>query len=233
MNSSFSCGEAWQWQLSVTAEKNLQPWSGALESQIPLGLPTLASGFSLAANLAGLGSAPQKAADQPSLFGASAVESPLVAAFCLDQPKENAGLGDGASSGSDVLIGPFAAAAGVQVVAASLDAVGLVQGLSVAPSVVPDYAGNTLATARNIGTLSTAQVFSDWVGSTDTNDYYRFSLQQASNFNLSLSGLSADADVQLLSSSGSVLASSANGGAASESIVRSLAIGSYFVRVYP
>ena len=105
--------------------------------------------------------------------------------------------------------------------------------LSAAPAAPADNAGNTLATARSIGALSTAQSFSDWVGSADTNDYYSFSLQQAGNFNLSLSGLSANADVQLLGSSGSVLASSANGGAASESIVRSLAIGSYFVRVYP
>jgi len=211
----------------------MQPWSGALESQVPLGLPALASRFGWAADLAGLGSAPQKAADQPGLFGASAVESPLAAAFCLDQPNKNAGLGDGASSGSDVLIGPLAAAAGAKVVAVSSDAVGLAEGLSVAPNVVPDYAGNTLATARNIGTLSTLRVFSDWVGSTDVNDYYGFSLAQASNFNLSLSGLSADADVQLLNGSGSVLASSVNGGSTSESIVRSLAIGNYFVRVYP
>ena len=105
--------------------------------------------------------------------------------------------------------------------------------LSAAPVAPADNAGNTLATARSIGALSTAQSFSDWVGSADANDYYSFSLQQAGNFNLSLSGLSADADVKLLSSSGSVLASSTNGGAASESIVRSLAIGSYFVRVYP
>jgi hypothetical protein len=38
----------------------------------------------------------------------------------------------------------------------------------------------------------------DFVGSTDTNDYYRFSLASASNFNVSLTGLNADADVQLL-----------------------------------
>jgi hypothetical protein len=96
-----------------------------------------------------------------------------------------------------------------------------------------DLAGNTLAAARNIGTLAGLQNFSDWVGSTDTNDYYRFSLAQASSFNLSLTGLSADADVQLLSGTGGFIASSVNGSTTAETITRSLAAGSYVVRVYP
>ena len=33
-----------------------------------------------------------------------------------------------------------------------------------------DNAGNTLATARAVGTLTATQSFSDWVGSADTND---------------------------------------------------------------
>ena len=42
---------------------------------------------------------------------------------------------------------------------------------------VPDLAGNTTATALNIGTLgSTPQSFTDYVGSTDTDDYYQFTL---------------------------------------------------------
>jgi subtilisin family serine protease len=233
MNTPFSLGDVGQQPLAVPAEKYLHSWSGGLESQSPLALSALVSGFDLAADLAGLGFAPEKASDQPALFGSSAVDSPLAADFGLDQPKEKAGLGDGGSSGGDVLIGPWAAAAGEQVVAASPDAIDLAEGLAVAPSVVPDLAGNTLATARTISSLGAAQVFSDWVGSTDTNDYYRFSLAQAGNFNLSLSGLSADADVQLLSSSGSVLASSARGGSMAESIIRSLTAGNYFVRVYP
>jgi subtilisin family serine protease len=102
--------------------------------------------------------------------------------------------------------------------------------LSAAPT---DQAGNTLATARNIGTLSGSQTFSDFVGSVDTNDYYRFDLTQTSTFNLSLNGLSADADTQLLNSSGTVIQSSQNGGTTSESISRSLSAGTYYVRVYP
>ena len=83
--------------------------------------------------------------------------------------------------------------------------------LSAAASGPADNAGNTLATARNIGNLSGTQSFSDWVGSTDTNDYYRFSLLQASNFSLNLTGLSSDADVELLDSNGSLLASMRSG----------------------
>ena len=96
-----------------------------------------------------------------------------------------------------------------------------------------DKAGNTLTKARNIGTLSGSQSFSDWVGSTDTNDYYRFALSQASNFALALTGLSADADVQLLNTSGAQLASSEADGSTAEAISSTLAAGTYYVRVYP
>ncbi|CCH95670.1 Similar to tr/Q3M5S2/Q3M5S2_ANAVT Peptidase S8 and S53 [Microcystis aeruginosa PCC 9432] len=96
-----------------------------------------------------------------------------------------------------------------------------------------DLAGNTLATARAITVGSSTTSYTDWVGSTDTNDYYRFTLANSSNFNLGLTGLTADADVRLLNSSGSFIASSTNGGTASESITRQLSAGTYYIRVYP
>ena len=96
-----------------------------------------------------------------------------------------------------------------------------------------DLAGNTLATARAITVGSSTTSYTDWVGSTDTNDYYSFSLANSSNFNLSLTGMTADGDVQLLNSGGSVIASSTNGGTASESITRQLSAGTYYIRVYP
>ncbi|UZQ55583.1 pre-peptidase C-terminal domain-containing protein [Trichothermofontia sichuanensis B231] len=104
-----------------------------------------------------------------------------------------------------------------------------------------DFAGNTLGTARNIGTLSGTQTFSDFVGSTDTNDFYRFNVASRSNFSLTLNGMSADADVQLIRDtnnngivdSGEVLASSTNGGTTADAISRTLDAGNYFVRVYP
>ncbi|MCZ8222703.1 MAG: S8 family serine peptidase [Microcystis sp. LE19-84.1B] len=96
-----------------------------------------------------------------------------------------------------------------------------------------DNAGNTLATARDITIGATPTSYSDFVGSTDTNDYYRFSLGTSSDFSLNLTGLSADADVSLLDSNGSEITSSTNGSTISESIIRQLNAGTYFVLVYP
>ena len=95
-----------------------------------------------------------------------------------------------------------------------------------------DNAGNTLATARAVGTLTATQSFSDWVGSVDLDDYYSFNVGTQSNLTLSLTGLSANADVQLLNSSGTVITTSAAGGSSSESITRQLSAGTYYARVY-
>jgi hypothetical protein len=105
--------------------------------------------------------------------------------------------------------------------------------VSAAPLAPVDLAGNTLATARAITVGSSTTSYTDWVGSTDTNDYYRFTLANSGNFNLGLTGMTAGADVQLLNSSGSVIASSTNGGTASESITSQLSAGTYYIRVYP
>ncbi|MEA5579690.1 Calx-beta domain-containing protein, partial [Anabaena sp. UHCC 0451] len=104
-----------------------------------------------------------------------------------------------------------------------------------------DYAGNSLTQARNIGTLMNTQNFSDFVGDTDTNDYYRFSVSSPSNFNLSLSGLSGNADVQLIQDingnsqvdAHEILGSSILTGSSIESINVSLFSGNYYVRIYP
>ncbi|MDD1475316.1 peptidase S8 and S53 subtilisin kexin sedolisin, partial [Dolichospermum sp. ST_sed4] len=64
-------------------------------------------------------------------------------------------------------------------------------GLSLNATALPaDNAGNTLATARAVGTLTGAQSFSDWVGSVDIDDYYSFNVTTPSNVNLNLTGLS-------------------------------------------
>ncbi len=97
----------------------------------------------------------------------------------------------------------------------------------------PDLAGNTLNTARNITLGAIPTTFTDWVGSTDTNDYYRFTLPTTSTITLSLTGLSADADLELLSSTGVVLQSSRNWGTQDEHITSPLSAGTYFIRVYP
>jgi uncharacterized repeat protein (TIGR01451 family) len=69
--------------------------------------------------------------------------------------------------------------------------------LSATPSVIPtDKAGSTLATAFNLGTLANSTQ-NDFVGNVDSIDYYRFTLTNPSGLTLSLSGLSADADLEL------------------------------------
>ncbi|WP_146220251.1 PPC domain-containing protein, partial [Microcystis aeruginosa] len=96
-----------------------------------------------------------------------------------------------------------------------------------------DLAGNTLATARDITIGAAPTTYSDFVGSTDSNDYYRFSIGTTSNFSLNLTGLSANANVSLLDSNGRVITKSTNGGTSNESITRQLNAGTYYVRVYP
>ncbi|QZZ20986.1 S8 family serine peptidase [Leptothermofonsia sichuanensis E412] len=93
--------------------------------------------------------------------------------------------------------------------------------------------GNTRATAYNIGALGSSPVsLSDSVGNTDRNDFYQFSVGSTVNFNLVLTGMTADADVQLLSAGGAVLQSSTNPRNLDESITRTLNAGTYYVRVY-
>jgi hypothetical protein len=98
---------------------------------------------------------------------------------------------------------------------------------------VQDGAGNTLATARDIGVLTSPQTFSDRVDSNDPSDYYRFSLTTPGNFSLTLNGLTDDADVVLYDSNGNFIASSATDGTVPETINRPLATGTYFIQVVP
>ncbi|MGD2180491.1 S8 family serine peptidase [Lusitaniella coriacea] len=91
-----------------------------------------------------------------------------------------------------------------------------------------DSARNTLATARNI---TLGQTLTEYVSEYDGNDYYRFTVNDRSRVNLSLSGLSADADLGLLDAYGNVVASSMLGGTNTDSINRELNPGTYYVRV--
>lgn len=96
-----------------------------------------------------------------------------------------------------------------------------------------DSAGNTLAQARNVGTLTGTMTFNDFVGQADTADYYRFRIDTRSNFQLRLENLTADADVVLLDAAGRHLVGSYRGGSNAEAIDRVLESGDYFVHVFP
>ncbi|HAX85516.1 MAG TPA: VCBS repeat-containing protein, partial [Cyanobacteria bacterium UBA11370] len=58
-----------------------------------------------------------------------------------------------------------------------------------APGSVPSNPGNTLPTAYNIGTLTSPQTFTEFVGNADTVDYYKFSLTETSNVTLLTNGV--------------------------------------------
>jgi uncharacterized repeat protein (TIGR01451 family) len=112
--------------------------------------------------------------------------------------------------------------------------------LSATPSVIPpDKAGSTLATAFNLGTL-TASTQNDFVGNVDPTDYYRFTLTNPSGVTLKLSGLSADADLELsqdknadgVISSDEVIQLSEETDNQDENInIAALPVGDYFVKV--
>lgn len=60
--------------------------------------------------------------------------------------------------------------------------------------------GNTPADARNLRNLTGTQVQSDFVGNSDRDDFYRFTLDNPKDITLELNDMSADADLGLLRS---------------------------------
>jgi hypothetical protein len=94
-------------------------------------------------------------------------------------------------------------------------------------------AGNTLETATLLQVGSSTQSISNSVSPSDLNDYYRFTLNYRSSFNLALTNLSGDANVELLTSSGSLLSingvpqRSNNTGTLAESLNTILDAGTY------
>lgn len=105
--------------------------------------------------------------------------------------------------------------------------------LKTVESEVEDIGGNSRRQAYNIGLLNSNEVFNEFVGEEDTEDYYKFRLNQTSDIEIVLSGLSEDADLQLLSSNGQILQSFPETGTTSELIFDSLNKGTYYVRVFP
>ncbi|XGV97566.1 MAG: pre-peptidase C-terminal domain-containing protein [Leptolyngbya sp. BL-A-14] len=101
---------------------------------------------------------------------------------------------------------------------------------------------NSLSQAYDISTLNGNRNFSGFVSTTsDQKDVYRFSLDTTSNFKLVLSGLSQDADVEVILDSnynnvidvGEVIGQGHLAGNSRESFdLQNLASGDYFVQVH-
>lgn len=87
---------------------------------------------------------------------------------------------------------------------------------------------------NRIISLGSSNVFSNqYTGSLTLDNFYKVNVDTPSNLNLTLGGLSADANLQVLSSDGTLLASSSNPGTASDLVNLNLKAGTYFVRVLP
>ena len=101
--------------------------------------------------------------------------------------------------------------------------------------------GNSLLTARNVVGVQNGSIrLTDFVGTGDSNDFYRFEIDTKSNFSLRLDGLTRDADVKLIQDRnsngvvnfGEVISSSLNQGTTPDVIdVSKLAPGTYYVQV--
>ncbi|NES97573.1 MAG: hypothetical protein F6K32_20630, partial [Desertifilum sp. SIO1I2] len=103
-----------------------------------------------------------------------------------------------------------------------------------------DGGGNSLATATDLGELVDEINVNDFVSNSDPDDYYRFSLSQETGFAMFLSGLTADADVELIQDKnnngvvddGEVIGRSEEAGVDPEYVdVARLAPDTYYVRV--
>jgi len=96
-----------------------------------------------------------------------------------------------------------------------------------------DYAGNSTAAARQVGAVGTTEkVFKDFIGNSDTQDFYKFNTTANGVVTIKLDGLTNDVDVQLLSSTGTLLKTSQLGGANAELIYHGSAAATYFVKVF-
>ncbi len=110
-----------------------------------------------------------------------------------------------------------------------------------------DYAGSTPATARNVGTLSGTKSFDDWASGpfsgaiSDIADVYKFSLSSTKTFSAKMIGVldGQDLDLQLyrdknndgVLSSSELITSSHKLDSPNESFSKSLAAGTYYVKV--
>ncbi|MEG5015191.1 MULTISPECIES: S8 family serine peptidase [unclassified Microcoleus] len=104
---------------------------------------------------------------------------------------------------------------------------------SVTPLVTdPD---GSLATARNIGTLSSNQIkFADSIGGIDKSDFYRFDVSQPSEVALYLKRLQGNSDIKLLDAQGKEIDKTYNpsGTNLSDVIFNTVNPGTYYVQVF-
>jgi len=106
--------------------------------------------------------------------------------------------------------------------------------VTIADNDLADGAENTLPTARDIGTLTTTQQsVTDRVDNGDKKDYYRVVMATRGTLRATITGNTADIDIELLDSTGTLIDFSDNSGVKDESISRIVPAGTYYLFVYP
>lgn len=97
-----------------------------------------------------------------------------------------------------------------------------------------DAGGDTADAASDIGDPARdTRTVSDWVGLTDANDFYAFTLAAQATVTVALTELSADADLEVLDAEGELVGISNNVSSAAESATLPLPAGTYRIRVFP
>lgn len=96
---------------------------------------------------------------------------------------------------------------------------------------VSEDPGNTPEDAYRLDVSSIAIAYNEQVSSTDTDDYYIFSLGADNSISLSLDILSGNAQIELLYENQTVIGSSQDSGSIGNSIAAPLSAGTYYIRV--
>lgn len=106
--------------------------------------------------------------------------------------------------------------------------------LTLSATPTDDQFGNSFETATPL--RNATGTFSDFVGNADPNDFLGFGTLLAGQFNVSLTGLSDDANLELYDGNRNLLFASNNAGTAEENInqrLTGISGSSYFLRVTP
>jgi uncharacterized protein YkwD len=111
---------------------------------------------------------------------------------------------------------------------------GLSEGRNASEFINVDFANNTLKTARDIAVTANPAIYRDSISDRDRADVYKFDLSsQDTSLNITLNGLGANLDLELLDTRGHSIAIAANPDNISEVFsFNDLTSGTYYVRVY-
>jgi RHS repeat-associated protein len=103
--------------------------------------------------------------------------------------------------------------------------------LDIVATSIPDFAGSNNQTARDVGILNGARTFTDFVGSIDYADVYRFEIKEKSSFNLNFNSerLANNTFINLTNAKGQYLG---NVNQETNSFTKELDAGVYYAGIY-